>query len=532
MRFFLKTQTIGVAALALGLGVLLSRVMGLVRDKIISYAFGAGVEADIYFTAFVVPDFINYLLAGGYFSITLVPLLSSAFEKDRADGWRFFSAAVCWAALAITALTAVAWIFAAPLARAIAPGFAPEATARLAEFLRIILPAQICFLPGACFTALLYLRKQFTIPAITPLVYNGGIILFGVLGIALAPESGMKGFCWGVLFGALCGSLLLPMLAVRAGGLEFAPCLSHPLMKRVLVLALPLMLGQSIVVLDEQFVRIFGSLAGDGSVSLLNYARRIMQVPVGVIAQAAGLASYPFLVSLITEGKMGEFHGKMREAMGSAVLVALPVSLWMMAAAEPIMRLIFQQGNFGSTDAEQSGLLLMIMMAAVVFWTIQQMLGRAFYAFQDMLTPAITGTVVTVATLPLYWAGATWLGAPGVALAGSAGIALYTAALWRRFSGKYGGHSLRGLLGQTGRALAFCLPATLGAWGTAHGVALLASGHNPVFSAFLQTMASGLAFAALYLGLLLPLAPELAAPFVGLWRKVTEKILRRGKAAS
>ena len=524
MRFFLRTHTIGVAALALGVGVLLSRVMGLVRDKIISYSFGAGQEADIYFTAFVVPDFINYLLAGGYFSITLVPLLASAFEKDSDDGWRFFSAAVCWAFLAITTLTLVAWIFAEPLARAIAPGFTPEATARLAVFLRIILPAQVCFLPGACFTALLYLRKQFTIPAITPLIYNGGIILCGVLGIVVAPESGMTGFCWGVLFGALCGSLLLPVMAVRAGGVQFSPCLSHPLMKRVLILALPLMLGQSIVVLDEQFVRIFGSLAGDGSVSLLNYARRIMQVPVGVIAQAAGLASYPFLVALITEGKLTEFHGKMREAVSSAVLVALPVSLWMMAAAEPIMRLIFQQGSFGSRDAEQSGILLAVMMAAVVFWTIQQMLGRAFYAFQDMLTPAITGTVVTMATLPLYWAGAKWLGAPGVALAGSAGIALYTAALWNRFSGKYGGDSLRGLVRLTGKAIVLCLPATCGAWLAAHGVALITGGAGPVFAAFVQTAASGLAFAALYFGVLLPFAPELAAPFTGLRRKVMRKI--------
>ena len=102
----------GIAALIMAGSVFLSRLMGLVRDKVVSWQFGAGAESDVYFAAFVVPDFLNYLLAGGYISITLIPLLSKRFEEDEADGWRFFSAVFWWAALGIAALTAVAWIFA------------------------------------------------------------------------------------------------------------------------------------------------------------------------------------------------------------------------------------------------------------------------------------------------------------------------------------------------------------------------------------------------------------------------------------
>ena len=170
------THKMGIAALIMAGSVFLSRLMGLVRDKVVSWQFGAGAESDVYFAAFVVPDFLNYLLAGGYISITLIPLLSKRFEEDEADGWRFFSAVFWWAALGIAALTAVAWIFAPELARIVGPGFSPEKQARLAHFLRIILPAQVFFLPGACVSALLYIRKQFLAPALTPLIYNGCII--------------------------------------------------------------------------------------------------------------------------------------------------------------------------------------------------------------------------------------------------------------------------------------------------------------------------------------------------------------------
>ena len=90
MGMFTRTQGMGLAALIMAGSIFLSRFMGLVRDKVISFHFGATAEADIYFAAFVVPDFLNYLLAGGYFSITLIPLLAASFEQDEQAGWRFF----------------------------------------------------------------------------------------------------------------------------------------------------------------------------------------------------------------------------------------------------------------------------------------------------------------------------------------------------------------------------------------------------------------------------------------------------------
>ena len=211
----------GIAALIMGFSVLVSRFMGLFRDKVISWQFGAGGETDLYFAAFILPDFLNYLLAGGYVSITLIPLLSKLMENDEEDAWKFFSGVLIWASGIVVVLSAVLWIFAPYLVPFLAPGFSETQFVRLTEFLRIILPAQICFLPGACFTALLYIRKKFTVPALIPLIYNGMILLCGVFFPYLGIAEGMEGFCWGVLLGAFLGSFHLPFLRRKRTAFAF-----------------------------------------------------------------------------------------------------------------------------------------------------------------------------------------------------------------------------------------------------------------------------------------------------------------------
>lgn len=529
MKLFTRTQQMGAAALIMAASVFVSRFMGLVRDKVISYLFGATVEADIYFAAFVVPDFINYLLAGGYFSITLIPLLAGRFERDPEDGWRFFAAAFWWIAMASCLLTGAAWWFAPELARVAAPGFDAASTARLVRFLRIILPAQAFFLPGACVTALLYMRRQFVAPALGPLAYNGCIIGSGVVCWGLFPMRGMEGFCWGVLAGAALGSFALPLLAAaRGGGVRLRPVLRHAGVRRFALLALPLMIGQSVVVLDEQFVRVFGSMTGEGAVSLLHYARRIMLVPVGVVAQAAGVASYPFLAALAARGEANAFDATLSTALRNALVVIIPLSAWLLLAAEPAMRLIFQGGGFTAAETVASVPLLRVMLCGVAFWAVQQVVGRAFYAHGDTVTPAVVGTLATLAALPLYMVAghAGTRGTLGVAAAGTAAVAMYTVALalaWRR---RHGGAGLYGIIGCSARSAALCAAAALAAWPALTHAPLLApaSPSGAVWGAFLALAASGPVFAGAYLLLARRLAPDLAEPVLAQMRPLLARL--------
>lgn len=507
----------GAAALLLGTSVFLSRFMGLIRDKVISYYYGAGVEADIYLASFVAPDFINYLLAGGYFSITLIPLLARRFNESEEAGWRFFSTVFWWICLASALCVTLAWVFAPTIARVTAPGFiqAPEHLERLTFFLRIVLPAQIFFLPGACLTALLYRRRQFTSPALMPLIYNGCIILGGVAVTYLAPERGMEGFCWGVVAGSFLGAFALPLLVARSGGLHIRFHLRDGSMLAFVCMALPLMLGQSIAVLDEQFIRVFGSMAGVGGVALLAYARRFMFVPIGVVAQAAGAASYPFLAGLAADGKEEEFAKTVSAVQAKALAVAVPLCVWMAAIAEPLIRLLFEQGKFTRADTETCALLLALMLPGVLFWVVHQMVSRAFYAHEDTLTPAVVGTATTVIFLPVYWGLTELLGAPGVAVAGVLGIGAYTAAMVRVWHKRRGYRAFAGLVPYTAKALCVAAAPGLAAWLAGLGAARLLSG-APFMGAAAALACASAVFAVLYLPLARRFAPHLLDPALGL----------------
>ncbi|MDR2726473.1 MAG: murein biosynthesis integral membrane protein MurJ [Deltaproteobacteria bacterium] len=442
-------HSLSAAALLMAASIFLSRLMGLARDKVISWQFGAGADTDVYVGAVGVPDFINYLLAGGYISMTLIPLLTARFRENEDDGWNFFSAALTWNTALACALCVLGWVFAPELARLTAPGFSAGQLTRLAFYLRIVLPGQIFFLAGACLTALLYIRTMFAVPALTPLIYNGCIIVGGLVWPYLAGQEaagGMTGYAAGVTVGAACGAFAMPLYAAWTGGLRLRLRFGHPLLRRYILLALPLMLGQSIVVLDEQLIRVFGSLAGEGTLSLLTYARRIMLVPVGVVAQAAGVAAFPFLASLAANDERTAFHATLGDALKRGLFAVLPLTAWMIAAAQPILGLIFEGGRFDVEDTAHGAPLLQLFLCGVPFWLVQQVIGRAFYAWQDTLTPAVIGTLVTLAVLPIYPCLArTWHG-PGVAGLSAASIILYALILclwWRR---RFGPDAFAGLV--------------------------------------------------------------------------------------
>lgn len=469
MALFAARQKMGLAALLLGVSALLSRLMGLIRDKIISWQFGAGNEADLYFAAFVIPDIINYLLAGAFISITIIPLLAKGFEEDEEAAWRFFSCITVWMSLLSILFCLLGEIWAENLAAMVAPGFDAVRLERLAFFMRIILPAQIFFLSGACFTALLLLRRQFVVPSLSPLIYNAFIILGGLIlpffhGLNADGRLGMTGYCIGVSLGAFCGAYLLPLTVALQGGIKFHLTFYHPWLGKFLVIALPLMLGQTVVMLDEQFLRVFGSMLGEGQISLLNYGRRIAQVPIALVGQAAAVASYPFLVQLLARKEKEKFESTLCRAMTSAMILIIPCTLLMLACAEPILEIIFQGGRFGAEETKACLPLVRILLAAAPVWIIYMILVRGFYAYEDTLTPAITGTLITIFCIPVYLYGAVPLGAWAIATTSGLGLGAYLCWLMGIWLRRYGTGAFRGLLKSAIFSFLLSLPGGLCAW--------------------------------------------------------------------
>lgn len=504
-------QKMGAAAILLAASALLSRLIGLIRDKIISWQFGASGEADMYFAAFVVPDIINYLLAGGFMSITIIPMLAKGFAENEKDAWNFFSCVFFWMCFCACVLTGVGEIWAPSLAHIVAPGFTGEQCERLSFFMRLILPAQIFFLGGSCFTAILLLRRQFAVPALTPLIYNGLIILCGIslpyFMTNMDNDFGMTGYCIGVTLGSALGAFLLPMLVAAKGTVRLRPVFYHPWMPRFLWIALPLMLGQTVVMLDEQFLRVFGSMLGEGQVSLLNYGRRIAQVPVALMGQALAMASYPFLVKLLTENDTDRFNDTLRKALGMGIALIIPCAIWMVSAIVPILGIIFQGGRFGAAETLACAPLASLLLLPAPFWILYMVIVRAFYAHGDTITPALTGTIMTICAIPAYYFWAVGQGAWSVAAVSGVSVSLYSlwlAAIWVR---RHGNAAFRGISGISAKSMSCALPAAATSWWITEKMLPLDLPLSPICTHFLKLCVNGAIFAPIFLVLATFLAP-------------------------
>ena len=463
----------GIAALIVAGGTLLSRVLGLLRQVVFAWLLGAGATGDAYFVAFLIPDFLNYLLAGAYMAITLIPILSRRFAAgDEEDAWRAFWSITRILLIGSVVLLAAALPFISPVLRAVEPGFNDAQIAEATRLTRIVLPAQVFFILGQLFTAVQFARERFVIATLGPIIYNLGIILGGMAGALGREQPTAEGFAWGVLGGSFVGIFLLQWWGARRCGLKWptGSLRRHPAVGRYFALAIPLMLGQSLVVLDEQLGRTFGSLIKDGGVSWLTFGRQTMLVPVGVIAQAAGVAAYPFLARLVAEGKLREMTEAVSRALRYIVVLSLTAAAALMALSVPAIRLLYERGSFDAADTVATAGTVVFFALGVPMWGLQQILARGFYAREEMWTPVIVGTLATAAAIPIYWGLNEAMGVDGLALASSIAITLYTAALAVIWYRRTGWPQARPVAVTSLRNLPLAGAAGLAAWGAAEWV--------------------------------------------------------------
>ena len=426
-------RRMGRAALIMVMSVLLSRVMGFVREMVIASNAGASAETDLYFAAFTLPDFLNHLLAGGALSITFIPIFSRYLAAgDEAGGQRFASVVLTNMTVFGLPLIVALEFLADSLVPLIAPGFTDAQVVACARLVRIILPAQYFFYVGGILMAAQYSHERFLVPALAPIIYNAGIIVGGV---ALAPWLGMEGFCWGVLLGAFAGNFAIQYLGARRVGLRLHWHFSirHPGFIEFFKLSIPLMLGLSLILVDEWIGKALGSYLVPASISWLNYARTLMRVPIAIVGQAAGVASFPFLSRLAAEGKHDELERTTGRALRMVLLVILPVSALCAVLGREMATILFGRGRFLSSDAIAVGDTLFWYSLGIFAWGAQGILARGFYALRDTITPTVIGTLFTGAVFPLsYWLMGS-MQHEGLALASTVGIVGYAIALYLLF---------------------------------------------------------------------------------------------------
>lgn len=418
-----KTESIANAAIILATSILLSRVLGYVREMLLAWKFGASGTTDSFYAAFQIPDILNNMLAGGELSIAFVPLyLRILAKKGEKEAHKLMATLLGNMGAIVIVMTALLWYYADPLIRLQFPKFDAKTTQLTVDLTRIVLPAQIFFIVGGIIQAVLLAHKSFYAAALAPLVYNACTILGGLL---LYNTHGIAGFSIGTLAGAFLGPFLMPVLfSWRHIPLKCRIALFDKNFLIYLGIAAPLMLGTTLLTLDEWYGRWFGALLATGTVAHISYARRLMQVPIAVIGQAIGAAALPTLAKLWADGKVQELNATLMQTLRTGIALSVVAGAGFFALAHPIVRLVYQHGAFKPEDAVIVGILAAVLSFAVPGWIVQQIISRAFYARGDTIRPMVLGSILSILAIPFYMLLARKYGVEGIAVAGVSAMTL------------------------------------------------------------------------------------------------------------
>jgi putative peptidoglycan lipid II flippase len=515
------TRKLGFAAALLVATVLLSRVLGFVRDAVIAALFGATGTTDAFYAAFTIPDWLNYIVAGGTLAITFIPIYTRHLkDDDAAGGNRVLSIIATVMTLTLT-VGIVAGELATPrLLASYMSKMRPEDLALCSMLTRIVFPAQLFFYVGGLASATLYSRQRFVAVAVAPLVYNLGTILGGAL---FGRRIGVASLAWGTLVGAFVGQFGILVVAAWRAGMRYRPSLAlgDPEFKAWLWATLPLMLAVGFVYADDWFIRYFAA-ADVGAISCLSYARKLTQVPTAVAGQAVGQASMPFFARLWAEGRRVELGDLVTRSARASSAVSALAACALIALATPAVELLFHRGHFAAAQVAPTAHYVALFAVTIPLWGMQAILARAFYAAGDTLTPAVAGTLVTVLMVPIYWALSHALGTLGLVLSSDVGIVLHTGALFALLPRRLDSAHRRDILVGTLRAYAVGALAALPTWAAAHW--LPAGRLHGQLLTLVQLAVGALVFLAFAVALARPLgAADLVAFF--------DRVLRRRRRA-
>ena len=413
------------ATLLLMAAVMLSRVIGYVREAYIAWAFGAGPATDAYVAGFTIPDWLNYIVAGGTASITFVSIYTRFLAQNREDeAQKTFSVIITVMTVVLGIGTILAEIFTPQIERHLFSGFSVEQLALCVRLTRILLPAQIFFYVGGVVSAVLLSKRLFLFPAFGPLLYNVAIIAGGLL---FARRLGIASLAYGAVAGAFLGPFLVNAIGARriGTGYQISFDIRNAAFREWVSLSIPLMLGVSLVTADDWILRYFAS-GSVGDITRLNYAKRLFAVPIAVLGQATGQASLPFFANLFGAKKMKEFAATVNASVYRLVAASLLATSLMTVAALPLIDLVYRRGRFQFSDSQTTAAYFFWFSLSLAFWSAQALYARAFYAAGNTLTPMVASSIITVASIPLYGALYRAFSTVGLAIASDLGIVANT----------------------------------------------------------------------------------------------------------
>lgn len=401
-------------------------LMGLLRQILITRAFGAGGDLDAYYAATRLPEIVFNLVAGGALASAFIPTFTGFLEhKKKSEAWQLASSIVNLLVIILVVICTMAWIFAPQLVNSIlVPDFPPAQQALTVELLRIQLITPILFGISSLLMGILNAHQSFLVPALAPSMYWLGIII-GVF--AFVPSLGIHGLAWGAVLGAgLHLAVQLPALARVRPRYQLMLGLHLASVHQVGALMAPRLLGVAVVQLNFLVNTIVASGMAAGSLAAITVAFSVMLMPQQAIGQAVAIAALPTFSAQFARGKLDELRSSFVSALRGIMLLAIPATVGLILLREPIVALLFQRGEFTPEDTQLVAWALLWFAAGLLSHSVVEIASRAFYAQQDTRTPVLVGTgamginVVLSLTLPNLFAQMGWMPHGGLALANSA----------------------------------------------------------------------------------------------------------------
>jgi putative peptidoglycan lipid II flippase len=433
-RFGAFANTLIVAA-----GYLFSRVLGLVREVLITAQFGTRPEMDAYRAAFSIVDMIYLVVAGGALGSAFIPIFSAFLTHDREeDAWRLASGVLNLALLALLVACALVALLADPIvALTVGSGFGPAQRALTAQIIRLLLAQPVLLGLGGLAKATLESFDRFALPAIGANLYNLGIIG----GALLAPWLGIYGLVWGVVAGAAL-FLLIQLPGLRALGMRYhrRAGAATPGVRQVGRLLGPRLFGQSAWQLNLIAVGSFASTLGAGAVAANGYALQLMMLPHGLFALSLGTVIFPQLARHHAAGDQEALRATALGAVRHVLFLALPAAVLLAVLRLPLLRALFQRGAFDAGSATLTAEALAFYALGLAAFAAAEIIVRTFYAMHDTRTPVYVGIGAVAANIALGWTLLRLgLGLGGLALAFSLANTLEAITLLRLLAGRIGG---------------------------------------------------------------------------------------------
>ncbi len=438
--------------------LLLGQLAGLARSILVAGIFGASSELDAFSAANRVSETLFLLVAGGALGSAFIPTFTGLLARAEKDSaWRLASALANAVILTLSLLAVLFAVFAPQVVRyALAPGFSgkPELFALTVSLLRIQLISAVLFGLGGLIVGILNAHQVFLIPALTPALYQLGII-FGA--IVLAPRMGIYGLAWGVVLGALAYLVVqIPTLIRQRGRYSLTFGFENPDVRKVIFLMGPRLLGVAVVQLNFWVNINLASQMQEGSVASITYGFSLMLMAQAAIAQSVAIAAMPTFSAQHALGKIDEMRNSLAASLRGVILLALPASVGLILLREPLISLLYQRREFDEHDAQLVAWALLWYAVGLVGHSLMEVLTRAFYAQQDTKTPVMIGTIAMGLNVVFSFAFARlfgqigWMPHGGLALANSLATALEATALFffmrRRLNGIEENYIARGFI--------------------------------------------------------------------------------------